>query len=482
MERKLSEKAIKIRHRLTFTKSSSARGLESTQISPIEARSSNSRPRSATNPESPTHDESTWDTRDTRDPDPLRGYSFTDEPGYFRPVSPFIDRQEIEEDLEADIKHACALLSHTIDRGIPAGLSYRSAMPLLTEGQNPASQPGVDVAPSSLTQTVIPLSAPKPIKPETESTKIYDSGVDMSFNSPSQLVRPYDNSVSRTNSSARFYNKQPSASPPHSASSESRPRSQSLATTIEEDNQRERSYSSSPVPFPYSPPQFNSEWPSKPTTLDSPVSSLNESDTDTNTNANANIPGTFSPAISPQEAPSLGGAGRTCIHASRDIQRPTDEKKPTATQAKKPKQVARFYNSCNQTIGESNSREWPTKNFRDGRNPSIYSKASLSSSLGTGRGTMSRPETSNSKLGSTSTNEENSLGGYPYQTFAESSRGMSHSASCLGDEYKHQERVTSVAMARVPVKNNRRKKASILLRKLTGLGMRKENDNENGVY
>lgn len=95
---------------------------------------------------------------------------------------------------------------------------------------------------------------------------------------------------------------------------------------------------------------------------------------------------------------------------------------------------------------------------------------------------MSRPETSNSKLGSTSTNEENSLGGYPYQTFAESSRGMSHSASCLGDEYKHQERVTSVAMARVPVKNNRRKKASILLRKLTGLGMRKENENENGVY
>ncbi|KOS42646.1 hypothetical protein ACN38_g6480 [Penicillium nordicum] len=460
MERKLSEKATKIRRRLTFTKSSSVRGLESTQISPIEARLSSSRPRSATNPESPTHDEPTWDTRDTRDtgdtsdPDPLRGYSFTDEPGYFRPVSPFIDRQEIEEDLEADIKHACALLSHAIDRGIPAGLSYRSAMPLLTEGQNPAGQPGVDVAPSSLTQNAIPLSAPKQIKPETESTK-----------------RPYDNSVSRTNSSARFYNKQPSASPPHSASSESRLRSQSLATTIEVDNQRERSCSSSPVPFPYSPPQFNSEWPSKPTTLDSPVSSLNE--IDTNTNTNANIPGTLSPVISPQDAPSLGGAGRTCVHASRDIQRPTDEKEPTATQAKKPKQVARFYSSCNQTIGESNSREWPN-NFRDDRNSSIYSKASLPSSLGTGRGTMSRPETGNSKLGRTSTNEENSPGGYP--------RGVSHSASYLGDEYKHQERVTSVAMAGVPVKNNRRKKASSLLRKLTGLGTRKENDNENGVY
>lgn len=476
MERKLSKKATKIRHRLTFARSSSARGLESTQASPIEARSSTTRPRSATNPESPTHDEPTWDNRD---PDSLRGYSFTDEPGYFRPVSPFIDRQEIEEDLEADIKHACAMLSHTIDRGIPPGLSYQSAMPLSTDGQNPAGQSSVDVAPSSLTQNVTLLSAPKPIRAETESTKRYDSGVGMSFNSPSQPARSYGNSVSRTNSSARFYNKQPSASPPHSPSSESRTRSQSLATTIEEDNQRERSYSSSPAPFPYSPPQFNSEWPSKPTTLDSPVSSLNESDT--NTNANANIPDASSPAISPQEAPSLGGAGNTWIHASRDIQRPTDEEKPTATQAKKPKPMARFYSACNQTIG-GNSREWPTKDFRGYRNPSIYSEVSLPSSLGTRGSTMSRPETGHSRLGSASTNEENSPGGYPYQTFARSSCGMSHSASCLGDEYKHQERVTSVAMAGVPVKNNRRKKASLLLRRLTGLGTRKENDNENGVY
>ncbi|KAJ5534381.1 hypothetical protein N7527_000635 [Penicillium freii] len=476
MERKLSEKATKIRHRLTFTRSTSARGLESTQISSIEARSSTNRPRSVTNPESPAHDEPTWDSRD---PDALRGYSFTDEPGYFRPASPFIDRQEIEEDLEADIKHACAMLSHTIDRGIPAGLSYQSAMPLSTGGQNPAGQPSVDVAPSSLTQNVILLSAPKPIRPQTESTKRHDSGVGMSFHSSSQPARPYNNSVSRTNSSARFYNKQPSASPPHSASSESRPRSQSLATTIEEDNQRERSYSSSPVPFPYSPPQFNSEWPSKPTTLDSPVSSLNESDT--KTNANANIPDTSSPAISPQEAPSLGGVGGIWIQASRDIQRPTDEEKPTATQAKKPKPVARFYSSYTQTTGESNPREWPTKNFEDNRNPSIYSEVSLPSSLGTRQGTMSRPETGNSRLGSASTNEENSPRGYPYQTFARSSR-MSHSASCLGDEHKHQERVTSVAMAGVPVKNNRRMKASLLLRRLTGLGTRKENDNENEVY
>ncbi|KAJ5602750.1 hypothetical protein N7537_005706 [Penicillium hordei] len=474
MERKLSAKATKIRHRLTFTRSSSARGLESTLVSPIEARSSSSRPRSATNPVSPTHDESTWDSRN---PDPFRGYSFTDEPGYFRPASPFIDRQEIEADLEADIKHACAMLSHTIDRGIPAGLSYGSAVPLSTDGQNPAGQSSVDVAPSSLTQNVLLLPAPKPTGPETESTERHDSGVSMSFNSPRQPARPHGNNVSRANSSARFYNKQPSASPPHSPSSECRSRCQSLATTIEEDNQRERSCSSSPVPFHYSP-QFNSEWPSKPTTLDSPVSSLNESDA--NTNANANEPDTSSPAISPQEAPSIGGAGRTRIHPSRDIQRPTDEEKPTAAQAKMPKPVTRFYSAYNQTIGESNSREWPTKNFWDDRNPSIYSEVSLPSSLGTRSGTMSRPETGNSRLGSASTNEENSPGGYRYQTVVGPNRGMSYSASCLGDGYKHQECVTSVTMAGVPVKNNRRKKASLLLRRLTGL-RRKENENENGV-
>ncbi|KAJ5518074.1 hypothetical protein N7453_000496 [Penicillium expansum] len=470
MERNLSAKATKIRHRLTFTRSNSARGLESTLASPIEDSPSSSRPRSATNPESPTYDEPTWDSRD---PDPVRGYTFTDEPGYFRPASPFIDRQEIEEDLEADIKHACAMLSHNIDRGIPTGLSYGSTVPVSTDRQNPAGQPNVDAAPSSLKQNVILLSAPKPISLKAESTKRHDSGVGMSFNSPSQPGRTYGNSVSRTNSSTRFYNKQPSASPPHSSSSGSRSRSHSLATTIEEDNQMERSYSSSPAPFPYSPPQFNSKWPSKPTTLDSPVSSLNESDT----NTNANKPDTFSPAISPQEAPSLGGADRPWIHASRDIQRFTDEEKPTATQAKNPKPVARFYSSCNQTIGEFNPCEWPTKNFRENRNPSIYSEFSLCSSLG--RGTVSRPETGNSRLGG-STNEENLPGGYPYQTFAGPNRGMSYSASYLGDESKHKERVYSVAMAGSPPKNNRRKKASLLLRKLTGLGTRKE-DNGNEV-
>ncbi|KXG49809.1 uncharacterized protein PGRI_057770 [Penicillium griseofulvum] len=470
MEHKLSAKATKIRHRLTFTKSSSARGLASPLVSPVEPNPSSSRPRSATSPESP-HDEPTWDS----DPDSSRGYSFTDEPGYFRPASPFIDRQEIGEDLEAYIKHACAMLSHSIDRGIPARLANRNTVPVLTNAQNPAGQPSVDAAPSSLEQHDMLLSAPKPISPETESTEKHDSGVGMSFNSPSQPGKPYDNSVSSTDAPTRFYNNQPSASPPHSPS-EPLFRSQSEATTVE--NKRERS-SSSPIPFPYSPPQFN-EWKFEPMTLDSPVSPLSETDegfqateselkTEPRTesrNVNENKPETSSPAISPPGS----GVERTWLRASRDLQRQLEEK--ATTQAKDPKPVIRFYSSYNQTTGDFN-REW-SKNFWD-RDPSVYSKVSLPSPLGTARDAVSRPETS-PRFGTASTNEEEVPGRYPYQRFAGSS--MSYSSSCLGNEIK-QGRVYSVD---VPgsFKNNRRKKASLLFRRLAGLGMKRK-ENENGV-
>ncbi|KAJ5198889.1 hypothetical protein N7491_000544 [Penicillium cf. griseofulvum] len=474
MEHKLSAKATKIRHRLTFTRSSSARALALTLVSPIEPNPSSNRPRSATNPESPSH-EPTWD----RDTDSSRGYSFTDEPGYFRPVSPFIDRQEIGEDLEAYIQHACALLSHSIDRGIPARLTQRNTVPVLTNAPNPAGQPNIDAAPSSLEQHVSLLSAPKPISPETESTEKYDSGVGMSFSSPSQPGRPYDYGVSGTDAPTRFYSNQPSASPPHSPSAGPRFRSQSVATTAEE-NKRERA-SSSPIPFPFSPPQRN-EWNFEPMTLDSPVSPLSESgenfeaiESELKTqprteshNINANKPETSSPAISPPHS----GVDRTWLRASRDLQRRLEEK--ATTQTKEPKPVIRFYSSYNQTTKDFTSGEW-SKNFWD-RDPSVYSKVSSPSPLGTARDTVSRPETSNQRFDTASTNEEDLSGGYPYQTFAGSS-GMS-SSSYLGNEI-NQGRFYSVDMSGSP-KNNRRKKASLLLRKLAGLGMKRK-ENENGV-
>jgi hypothetical protein len=149
------------------------------------------------------------------------------------------------------------------------------------------------------------------------------------------------------------------------------------------------------------------------------------------------------------------------------------EEKAT-TQAKEPKPVIRFYSSYNQTTGDFN-REW-SKTFWD-RDPSVYSKVSLPSPLGTARDAVSRPGTSNPRLGTASTNEEEVPGGYPYRTFARSS-GMSYSSSCLGNEIK-QSRVYSVDMPGSP-KNNRRKKASLLFRKLAGLGMKRK-ENENGV-
>ncbi|KAJ5512392.1 hypothetical protein N7463_001944 [Penicillium fimorum] len=483
MEHKLSAKAIRIRHRLTFTRSSSTRGTALTLVSPIEANPSKSCPRTAPNPESPTQDEPTWDFSD---PDSDRGYGFTDEPGYFRPVSPFIDRQEIEDDLEDDIKHACAMLSHSIDRGIPTILSHRSGVPVWTNAQNPAGQPSVDAAPLSLEHHVILLSAPKPINPEPENTTKYDSGVGMSFNSPSQPGRPYDSSASATNTSTRFYNKQPPASPPHSPAAGLHSRSQSLATTFEED-QRKRAYSSSPVPFPYSPPQLNSEWKFEPMALDSPGSPLSPlSETDpqpeatefelktkpqtARANKNESKTETFTPAVSPP----LGGVDRNWLRASRYIQRQFEEK--ATTQAKETKPVIRFYSSYNQTTGDFNPREWPTKNFWD-RDPSVYSEDSLALSLA---GTPSRPETGNSRLGTALTNGEELPGGYPYHTVAQSS-GMSYSSSCLGNEIKQQGHVYSVDLPGSAPKNNRRKKASLLLRKLAGLGMKRKENDGNGV-
>src|SRR5881398_2290226 len=106
MERKLSAKATKMRRRLTFTRSSSTRYRSCTVVPSAEVSPCSSRPRSATNPESPTYGENTmWDSIDAS-----RCYNFTDEPGFFRPASPFIERQHIDEDLVLDIKHACALL------------------------------------------------------------------------------------------------------------------------------------------------------------------------------------------------------------------------------------------------------------------------------------------------------------------------------------------------------------------------------------
>lgn len=406
------------------------------------------------------------------------GYNFTDEMDYFRPDSPLIERQEIHEDLVADVKHACALLSHSIDRGIPAGLTYQSTVPDWTRQQQPAGQPSADL-PSSFEQHIMVISTAKPIHPESESTKKHDSGVGMSFSSPDQLGEPYGNSLPGAEP-GRFYNRQSSPSPSTPSENNSRSRSSSLADSIQPDP-RELSFCSSPVPFPYSPPQTTGECTSSESTEDSPVSPLNDADrhyqaieaqskTQVCTYETAVEP---SPAISPEE-PSPGASDKNWPHTTKDAKN-TDKEKAKIAKAKHAKAVSRFYRGNNQTTEAFDSREWLTKNFWEDRDPSIYREPSLASSLGMGNG--SRPGTSTPRMESFSTSDEDSA--YPYGTWG-ASRGLSYSSSCLGDEFKHQEDIYSAAIPNSrPIKiMNRRKKASLLLRKLAGLTLRRKEERE----
>ncbi|KAJ5562802.1 hypothetical protein N7461_001563 [Penicillium sp. DV-2018c] len=470
-----------MRHRLTFSRSNSNNPRDrsmTVNLSTETTRPDCRRLRSASSPQSPTHEEPTWDISD---PNSSRGYSYTDEPGYFRHDSPLIDRQEVDEDLEADIKHACALLSHSIDRGIPAGLSYQSAVPDWTKGSRVAGQSSANAVPSSLDQHSHLLPAPKPTDSETDSSKKHDSGVDMSLSPSGQQRGPCRNSVSGTDTS-RFYNKrsQSSDSPPP-ISSAHRSRGQSLTETIEKDQPWDRSYSSSLVPFPYSSPIQQSKWNTDPL-LDSPVSPVsppNEPDkilesvrlhtrTSSQKHEESNKP---DPSPITPSTHSLGSAGMTWLRASRDMQRLADEER-----ARRPKPPNRFYSSNSRTITESNC-EWLTKEFWEDREPSLYGDASslsLSAAMSAAMGNGSRAGSETpGRLGSLSMNGDSP--GYPYRMWA----GQGHSGGMSSsDEFKHQETVYVVPGEAVT--SRRWKRASVMLRRLAGIGRRKGLKTGNG--
>ncbi|KAJ5933795.1 hypothetical protein N7454_006124 [Penicillium verhagenii] len=133
MERKLSQKAAQMRQRL-FTRHNHSRGRAATMIMdaprPISSASS-TRSRSATTPISAHPAALDSDTIDT---EPTRFYHFTDVPGYFRPATPYIDRQDIDEDLVDNVKHACGLLVESIERGLPIWPSFHTEKPLQKDG------------------------------------------------------------------------------------------------------------------------------------------------------------------------------------------------------------------------------------------------------------------------------------------------------------------------------------------------------------
>lgn len=224
------------------------------------ASSASHRSRSATTPVSSTPAGVTWDSADT-----IRYYHFTEEPGFFRPPSPLLDRQDIEEEVEDDVKHACALLVQSIDRGLPMWPS----LDVDTYLQPPNSANGTQVSPPE-TQSEHPFQFTGNEIPAPNIQ--YDSGIGMSFQSPGKMGRAGQYSFPATTASAstgRFYGKRSSMSPPMEEFERGRARGRSFATTSTSESRsrsrsgsrsRSRSRSSSPAFFPYSPPQLDLGW------------------------------------------------------------------------------------------------------------------------------------------------------------------------------------------------------------------------------
>ena len=335
MERKLSQKATRMRQRFTFSRNMQARDRAATMISSAAPSTPNSRPRSSTDPVS-SQAAIAWDSHDA-----ACHYDFTDEPGYFRPASPLLDRQHIEEDLEDDVTHACSLLIQSIDRGLPMWPSFETGIPC----HRPRN--------SSLVRT----SQPETREAQIPQKQDPDSGVALDFQSPPQYTRPSQNSFPSA-AGGRFYGKRSST---EDELDRGRSRGQSFATEASTLRSRcSRSRSSSPSLFPYSPPQLETQW----TYISDPPDHL--------------LPG--------QDA-FLGAEGMTWLRASLDIDRleetNTSQNKPNPdpTPAPLPGPAPRRFYSTREAPSKKplGSRDWsicdPNTNPKHG----FYNNRSLRS-------------------------------------------------------------------------------------------------------
>lgn len=248
MERKLSEKANKMRQRFTFSRGSQGRHRASTMHSSSATSTPSSRPRSSTTPVSSHSTEIAW-----HNIDPSRHYHFTDEPGFFCPPSPIISRQNIEEDLEDDITHACTMLVHDINQEIPM-------MPSLNTSLSPISGSGSMARASSETHSqfqdqMIHVSPQRTSANEFAACKpIHDSGV--AFSAQSSRRGPSLSGAGASAGAGRFYGQ----SPPEEKYERGRQRGRSFATDATSLRSRSRSRASSFDMFPYSPPQSTALW------------------------------------------------------------------------------------------------------------------------------------------------------------------------------------------------------------------------------
>ncbi|KAF3395988.1 hypothetical protein F1880_006786 [Penicillium rolfsii] len=306
MERKLSQKALRMRQRFTFSRDRD----RAATIPPAGATSApNSRPRSATTPIS-SHTitdtaTSPIDATYQRDSiDRIRCYHFTDEPGYFRPASPLIYRQSVPEELEDDIKQACALLVQSVDRGVPIWPSSKG-------GHGPSTTK----APNMTTARIASPEAPSRFYNQRTSTsrsavdhqmeihtddKMHDSGV------------AFQHSAAASGTTGRFYGSRHSSSrhgehqneEPHRGRSYSRSRGQSLGTDATPSRSRSRSLS--PDMFPYSPPQVDTLWPHVKDMYSPSDAFFPDTETETEKDTHSH-------------SPILGVEGKTWLHASLDM-------------------------------------------------------------------------------------------------------------------------------------------------------------------
>ncbi|KAJ5461757.1 uncharacterized protein N7458_003309 [Penicillium daleae] len=412
MERKLSQKALRMRQRFTFSR---GRDRAST-IPPSGATSTPStRPRSATTPISSHSNSTIHPTYYRTSTDHTRYFHFTDEPGYFRPDTPLIDRQSVPEELEDDVKHACALLVQSVDRGLPIWPSFQSEhRPNTTTAK--VSSPiapsrfyyqGVSMSPAAVdNQIAIPVD------------KTHDSGV------------AFQQSVTSA-ATGRFYGSQISTSRPEQ-SQEDAQRGQSFNTDATPVS-RSRSRSLSPDMFPYSPPQVDTLWPHVKD-ISFQTSDALFADTDADPEKETDV------------ETHLGVEGMTWLRASLDIARIDSENPPitininvTTMPVVAPR---RFYSTRQPRASERGyGVVGATWDGSHSRTPSVDDADSVQSFSSAEDGA---------------------------RRFYQPQRSVSSGGLQQGDE----DRVYAI----VSGGGQRRRKASLLLRKLAGLGRKKDGD------
>lgn len=449
MERKLSQKALRMRQRFTFS-----RGRDRASTIPPAGTTStpNSRPRSATTPISShtitnTNTTTTIDTISHRpSTDRTRFYQFTDEPGYFRPASHLLDRQPVSEELEDDVKHACALLVQSVDRGLPIWPSFQvEHCPSTTATTARISSPE---APSRFYYQGASMS-PSAVDNQIEihtNDKMHDSGVAFQHSASAASATTGRFYGSRQSSARHEENYEEEG---HRGRSYSRSRGQSFGTdATPASRSRSRSRSLSPDMFPYSPPQVDTLWPHVKD-IYSELSDALFPDTETETEKGQDTD---------SHTHTLGVEGMTWLRASLDLPRlnVNTEKTPagininvTAMPAAAPR---RFY-STRQPRANAKERGYDVAGAGWGvshsQTPSVDDAVSLRSF---------------------SSVEDDGVG---QRGFYQLRRSVSSGRLEQSPQGQGQDPVYTIVS---DTGNRRRRKASHLLKKLAGLGRRKYGD------